>query len=170
TLHWGVRDSRTGRYRDKHQAVAVAVVVPAIVNQEVFDAVQELKAKRDPDKKNPAGYTGPLLLGGFMRCGHCGKTLQLESSGKDSRRYRYYQCRTFCRQGRGACPGYRVAEKKLNSAFVEHFINQGLSEERITATLKVLAASEALMGQAAKESRAKLQGAIEALDAKVQRW
>jgi len=69
-------------------------------------ALHPEEAKRDPDKKNPAGYTGPLLLGGFMRCGHCGKTLQLESSGKDSREYRYYQCRTFCRQGRGACPGY----------------------------------------------------------------
>src|SRR5690606_12415554 len=69
-------------------------------------ALHPEEAKRDPDKKNPAGYTGPLLLGGFMRCGHCGKTLQLESSGKDSREYRYYQCRTFCRQRRGACPGY----------------------------------------------------------------
>src|SRR5690606_5132837 len=36
--------------------------------------------------------------------------------------------------------------------------------------LPIFAASEALMGQAAKESRAKLQGALDLLDAKIQRW
>lgn len=168
TLHWGVRDSRTGRYRDKSQAVAMKV--PAIVDHDTFAEVQRLRAQRDPDKKGTEGYTGPLLLGGLMRCGKCGKTLQLEASGKNAGRYRYYNCRTTARQGKAACSGYRVQEKKLNAALVENFIAQGLSEERLDKTLRQLAASQAKMGETARATRAKLQGEIEALDQRIQRW
>src|SRR5690606_23269761 len=72
--------------------------------------------------------------------------------------------------GSGRVSGLWVAERKLDAAFVEHFVTQGLSEERITSTLRALAASEALMGQEVRKARTKLQSAIEALDAKVQRW
>src|SRR5690606_24138077 len=133
TPHWGVRDPRTGRYR--HTSQAVAREAPAIADQDTFDAVQRLRAQRDHDKKGTEGYTGPLLLGGLMRCGKCGKTLQLEASGKNAGRYRYYNCRTTARQGKAACTGYRVQEKKLNGALVENFISQALSGERLNQTL-----------------------------------
>src|SRR5262249_44510558 len=63
-------------------------------------------------------------LAGIVRCGKCGASYQLETSGKrvrgDRYEYRYYNCSKFCRIGSTVCPGYRIPTRVLDEAVLAH--------------------------------------------------
>jgi hypothetical protein len=50
-------------------------------------------------------------------------------------RYRYYNCRTFCRVGSTACAGGRIPVAELDAAVLKHIVALVCSEERCDALL-----------------------------------
>ena len=77
------------------------------------------------------------LLAGLVRCGKCGASYQLESSGKrvrgDLYQYRYYNCSKFCRIGSAVCPGYRIRTNVLDDAVLAHLAAIVCTPERAEA-------------------------------------
>jgi len=72
----------------------IAIPVPAIVAQDVFDAAQRithLNWKLSPRRSRP----GDFLLRGLARCGHCDMAYSCVSANPDGQggfRYHYYMC------------------------------------------------------------------------------
>ncbi len=91
--------------------------------------------------RNPGRPASPeSLLAGLLRCGRCGASYQLETSGKRVNsavyRYRYYNCRTFYRVGSAACAGGRIPVAELDTAVLEHIAALVCSDERCDALVR----------------------------------
>jgi hypothetical protein len=50
------------------------MAVDRIVDDELFQMAQELRARRDPGRNSGREASSPLLLAGLLRCARCGDT------------------------------------------------------------------------------------------------
>ena len=78
----------------------------AIVSQELWDSVAAELRRRPGTAERPGRRTAePSLLGGIVRCGHCGDALSYTWTLKrGSVKYAYYTCRKDMRRGVSTCP------------------------------------------------------------------
>jgi hypothetical protein len=98
----------------------------------------------------------PLLLAGLLRCTRCGDPCQLESSGKldpSGQPYRYYNCRRFCRSGKGTCAGYRIAVDTLDKAVLTHIAEHVFTEARCQEILRDFVEDQGVLRQKTAEQR-----------------
>jgi site-specific DNA recombinase len=96
----------------------------AIVERDVFRAVQEKMQGRSPVRRNPKGE--PFLLSGIIYCGYCGQRMMgitrhqmwRRKDGQRARaQYRYYQCQS--RVNRNLCEYRTVNASELERQVVE---------------------------------------------------
>jgi len=90
----------------------------AIVERDVWDAVQARMAAQAPDVGVRRGKRSAALLSGLARC-KCGSALTPTHSTKGAKRYAYYCCSAAQKRGRNACPGSRVAAGTLEQFVVD---------------------------------------------------
>lgn len=112
--HFNRTDSRNGRSRPPSEWVPF--VVPAIIDEKVFNAVQALLQSRAPKRVAPRIVNSPTLLAGVARCGHCGAAL-IQNTGKGGQ-YRYYCCSTRLKEGPMGCKGLRMPMDKLDGIVI----------------------------------------------------
>lgn len=156
TYFWGKRDSRTGEWRDSDEWIPVDV--EPIIGQALWDQVQQLREERDPQNSKGRTTSSPLLLAGYVKCGRCGASYQLETSGKRCKTidytYRYYNCRSALRTGKEKCPGHRIRTEKLEQAVKEAIVNRVFTKERCREFLgEVVQENAALRAQAAEQCK-----------------
>ncbi len=111
----------------------IAVEVPAIIDQAMFDAVQAHLKARSPKVAHPQVVGGPTLLTGLIHCGKCGGAMTIRT-GKGGR-YRYYTCSMKARQGVTACEGMTVAMERLDDLVANHLSERLLDPVRLEAVL-----------------------------------
>jgi hypothetical protein len=99
------------------------------------------------------------LLTGIVRCGVCGASYQLETSGKGAidgiYKYTYYNCRTSCRSGRELCAGYRIPTAILDSAIKEFIVRAVCGPERVQALAHSLRSPLSIAARARKTQQAR---------------
>jgi DNA invertase Pin-like site-specific DNA recombinase len=109
-------------HRGKLQPPDKWITVPV---EPITDAKTCALAKELCEQRRPAALPGrasakPRVLTGLARCGLCGSSYQLETSGKSldgaTYSYCYYNCRKTLRAGKKACPGFRVRVEDLDGA------------------------------------------------------
>ena len=75
------------------------------------------------------------MLIGLARCGLCGSSYQLETSGKSldgaTYSYCYYNCRKTLRAGKKACPGFRVRVEDLDGAVLAAIADLACTPKRV---------------------------------------
>lgn len=112
---------------------------PAIISKEIFEKAQRLieqnRIKNNIARKTPSKhpFTGKIV------CGNCGKSFRrVVCRGKAK-----WQCATFLRKGRDACPAKQIPEDTLMSltadvfgleTFDEHIFKQKIRELQIPAS------------------------------------
>jgi hypothetical protein len=142
TFWWGQRRGPHAA-RDRER---IAVPAPPIVDGAVFELAQRLRTHREPTRAPGRAGAVPHLLTGVVRCGRCGASYQLETSGKRSASgvysYAYYNCRAACRAGVEVCPGFRIATATLDAAVLAHLADAVCCAERMDALRSVLARQE----------------------------
>jgi site-specific DNA recombinase len=110
----------------------------------------------------------------LLRCGNCGETYQLETSGKRNRAgqalHRYYNCRTACRAGREACRGFRVRTDVLDRTVLNHLGDDLFTVERCQAILRDVIGSESEQRQRLGEARRGLEARRADLDRRIAQW
>ena len=112
--------------------------VPAIINKELFDAVQKQIVKT---REAPARSRAKIqyLLSGKLFCGHCGARMNGESGvGSNGQLYRYYTC--FTRKESGRC-----RKKPLPKDYIETLVARdamGLMNEALIEEIADLAVAE----------------------------
>ena len=99
------------RNRGEREQYYAAGTQEAIVDQEAFAAVQELRKRRS--EHPPREGQSEDLLRGKLRCGACGSTVRKHTSvGKT-----YYTCRKHFRD-KDSCPVVQIPESEARSAFL----------------------------------------------------
>lgn len=111
----------------------VTMDVPAIIDEVMFERVQDHLKSRNPKVVPPAVVSGPTLFTGIIHCAKCGGAMTIRT-GKYGR-YRYYTCSTKARQGPKACPGMTVPMEKLDDLITNHLEQRLLRPERLEAIL-----------------------------------
>lgn len=122
TYFWGRWSAK--RKKRRHEAEWLQLTVKPIVEASLYELAMKLRKDREPRRHSGRPASKENLLAGLVRCGKCGASYQLETSGKQAKggvyRYRYYNCRTCCRIGKSACPGNRIPTNELDGVVLEH--------------------------------------------------
>lgn len=89
------------------------IIHPPIIDQELFDEVQQLRNQRFQEGKKA---TSPYPFSGVLRCGRCGSSL----SGyyKKARGTKHYIC--IAKKNKGTCDLPMFTEKALTKEFLEN--------------------------------------------------
>lgn len=172
TYYWGRYDQQTGALLPEEDWVSIPVT--PIISQDEFDMSQQIRERLDPRRSPGRTGSSPLLLAGLVRCGKCGASYQLESSGKKNADgtapHRYYNCKSFVRTGKEKCPGSRIPLKVLDRAVLEHLADKLFSDERCKALLRSVVDDAAAMKEKTTEHRQQLQQEIADIDRRIERW
>ena len=89
--------------------------VPAIVDKETWDNVQELLSYRRKPRKNK---TKLVPLSGFLYCGKCGSKMNVQTTrhqrldGTVSENI-IYQCSKYCVRGKATCDSNTISNKDI---------------------------------------------------------
>lgn len=130
--------------RQKPVSEQIIVPVPPIIERAEFDAVQKTLKSRQPLVTPPRVVTGPILLTGLAVCSACGGALTLRTgTSKNHLVYRYYNCSTFARKGKVACPGCTIPMDRLDRLVTEHLCARLLTPERLSELLAAVHTSRA---------------------------
>ena len=130
--HFNRTDTRNGKPRPRCEWIEFAV--PAIIDEQIFNAVQASLHSRNPKRVAPRIVNGPTLLSGVARCGYCGAGLVL-NTGKGGA-YRYYCCSRKMREGAMACQGMRIRMDRLDEIVVDEITARVLAPERLSGLLE----------------------------------
>ena len=130
-LIWNKHDKRSGirHRRSDSEVIRVTDCHPALVDQQVFDQVQEMLTARRPSVKNPRAVSSKYLLSGLTRCGLCGSTA-IGTTGK-SGKFLYYSCNNRNKKGHEACAAPSMNARKLESFVVDRIKENILTDENL---------------------------------------
>jgi len=120
---WG-RNSKRGL-----EPIRVENAFPAIIEQAVFNRVQEMLKERTPTKIHPRRTASRFLLSGLAHCSYCGKAL----IGRDAKsgKFSYYVCGTLEKKGAGACPSKYLNSRKFEGLVIEKIKEHILTEKHL---------------------------------------
>ncbi|MCY3505333.1 MAG: recombinase family protein [Chloroflexi bacterium] len=138
------RDPSTGRrrrvveVRDPSEWIEIPDATPAIVPQQLFDAVQTRLL--DPERRSAAKRKYDYPLGGVVRCSHCHSAMVGQTSlGK----YRYYRCRrAYAGPRHDRCPAKYVKASALEDAVVREVTGVLSAPEMVLAELDHASAAD----------------------------
>jgi site-specific DNA recombinase len=168
TIYMGIRKHRGRKERDgklRHGEKVIDIAVPAIVSEEMFNAVAAIRAARNPRVSPPRTVNGPTLLQGLAKCAKCGQALVI-TTGK-SGQYRYYSCVGRLAKGKNHCPGVRIPMSTLDSIVCDDLIDNLLVPDRMGEILGEIvrrdAARKAKKVDGVREIKLKLEEALAAV-------
>lgn len=132
TFWWGRHTTRDQRPRPRSEWLALHV--EPIVDADTFALAKRIRVNREAARAVHGASSPPHVLHGFARCGSCGASLQLETSGKrvDGKQYQYayYNCRRALRAGIESCAGHRLRTKVLDTAVLVRIAKVACTAER----------------------------------------
>ena len=138
--------SRTGERKPAEEIVIVNV--PAIIEPELFERVQQQLRSRSPHVAAPRVTTGPILLTGLAVCATCGGSMTLRTgTSRSGAVHRYYTCSTQARKGKSTCKGRSIPMGKLDSLVTNQLVEHLFHPGRLVAILSSLAARRAEKAQ-----------------------
>ena len=137
---------------------AVTVPVPAIIPDDVFQAVGKTLSDRNPKALPPRLVTGPILLSGLVKCPNCGGGLTT-TTGKGGR-YKYYSCSAKIRNGDKGCTGFHAPMEEIDKYVLNAILNDLLTQSKISKLISSVCAKEDVE---AGKSAEKLMQFIESL-------
>jgi site-specific DNA recombinase len=125
------RPGRGTRQRPRPKEEWIAIPVPAIVNEEIFDAAERIGGRNayfSPRRTTP----GLFLLRGLARCGHCGTVVACHQRPKNIRNpagqwNRYYYCRHHDPVRAGG-EDRRCPERAIRADALDSFVYEQIRE------------------------------------------
>jgi len=116
SLVWNRVDSskKTRQLKENEEWVVVEDCLPAIINHEIWEKVQEKVGQK---QMAPRAKTSPHLLGGLLKCGNCGSGMSIGWSGSKNKRYRVYRC--SANKNKGTCTSKQYRANDVEAWFIE---------------------------------------------------
>ena len=144
--------------REPHEVIVKQVITPGLVTVELFDRVQTiLRALTDRVHQAHAlsAALPKFVYRGLLFCADCGDPLY---TATNSSRYRYYRCRSRCKQrgGTGECKAPNMSQARLEAELDRVFSME------FTFTKLISAAITKQMGADSRKSSARRRVQLEA--------
>ncbi len=150
----------SGKSHPGSNPVTVTDVHGPLVSRLVFEQVQRILDSRSKEYGKARRLSSPYLLSGLVRCGLCGS--YMAGTSAKGGRYHYYTCARYYCEGKEACRGVRVRQKRLESFVVSqirdivleegnlrdlaHLVNEELRERETIAEKRLQACRDRLKG------------------------
>lgn len=170
--YWGKKDTKTGILRPKEEWISIEL--EPILDRDLFEMAQQLRAARDPDKSVGRTGSSPLLLAGLITCGKCGASYQLESSGKLNAQgvssYRYYNCRTASRIGKEECSGARYPTEKLEREVLNFIATEAFPDHACQQIVEELVEETGILREKTAVQRRSIQKEVAEVERRLARW
>ncbi len=130
---------RTVALRDESEWIEVPDATPAVISEQLFDAVQTRLL--DPERRRQAQRKNDYPLRGTVRCSHCQSAMVGQTSmGK----YRYYRCRrAYAGPRHDRCPARYVRAGDLERAVARELTTVLASPEVVLAELEHASSEDA---------------------------
>lgn len=130
TFVWNRTDSskKKRKLKEDTEWIVIDDCLPAIIDTVTWDHVQ---AKMSKQQIAPRAQTSPHLLGGLLKCGHCGVGMSIGWSGSRNRRYRVYRC--SANKNHGTCTSRQYRADEIESSFLS-----GLSSLSASLSMEVI--------------------------------
>jgi len=133
---WNQRE-KDGAWKPVEEMILIPV--PAIISREAYDAVQHKLTSRLPSRRGPRLDAAPSLLGGLIRCGHCGGAASPANGTSRSRQvYEYYKCSKRMKAGRFACVGVSLPRAYVEEAVTDALVEKLITRDRVLAIVQEL--------------------------------
>ena len=165
----GVLDYNRSQGRGEREPVSVPGFYPPIIDQSLFERVQE-RLKTEKEKfQNPFAHRTEYLLSRLVVCDFCGHHY-LGTAAK-SGQHHYYSCSTYLRRGRKECNAPLLNKGKFEEAVLDQIQEQILTKENVRKYLDLVidgARESKPQEQTAEETAVAL--AIDDIEAKIRRW
>lgn len=132
--------------------------MPAIIERELFDRVQERIGMKKPRSHNDVLF----LLSGKLFCGHCGKPMVGTSgTGKAGKMYYYYSCRNHGNK----CLKTAERKERLERFVIDYITDQFLTDENIHVMAKLV--METLDNDEWSQAARALEDQIKGVDSRI---
>lgn len=107
-------------------------IVPAIVDEELWNKANEILNQRSKDVKNRQGLCNHNnLLTGKLICTHCGKPYYRHSSkNKSSDQNSVWVCSEKLKNGKDSCPSFSIYESEIKPILLKVFEKMSSSAEQ----------------------------------------
>ena len=121
---------KTYRHRPKSEWVIVEDAHPAIINDELWDAVEETKKRKEKYQNKKIGNQitafSSYLLTGLVKCSECsGNFVMHKARGSDPvKRYYYYRCSYHERRGNSVCSNSTTIHRERIEGAVLNLLQQ----------------------------------------------
>ncbi len=141
-----------------------------LVDEETFEAAQEILKRRGDDASLRRGNPSDFLLSGLVRCQHCGRAYVGTSAHGRNGRYTYYACSTRYKYGPSKCNGDRLPKDRLEAAVLTQLADlyrDGHVIEKALADAATVVESER---PRVEEQLASTRAEITRVEAKVERY
>ncbi len=118
-------------------------IVPALVNEELWDKANEILRRRSEDVKNRQGICNHAnLLTGKLFCSHCGAPYyRRESKSKDGTVNSKWVCSNKINNGADACPSFPIYEDEIKPILFEVFSETRVDVEAMIESYNEMFAS-----------------------------
>ena len=164
----GILDYHLDRGRGPREPIVIPGFYPAIIEQKLFDRVQE-KLKREAQQfQNAFAHRTEYLLSRLVVCDFCGYHY-LGTSAK-SGKHRYYSCTTYLRRGRDACKAPLLNKETLESAVLAQIQEQILSEENVRRYIGLILEQVQQVNVQPSADETAVEMALRDIESKLKRW
>lgn len=111
----------------------------AIVEQSLFDRVQEILAKNREIGGNSRGEVEHVfLLQGLLRCGRCGSMMSSTwCTGRDDKKHFYYQCTRQSHSARTMCDARYAPALAIEEFVIQQVAEWGVQREQIERAIEL---------------------------------
>lgn len=165
---YNVRSSKT-REKKPEQDI-VEIVIPATVDQDLFDRVQAKLAANNPKMTPPRVVNGPILLTGLATCAHCsGGMTQRTGTSSTGKVYSYYTCASRAQKGATACRGNSIRMQVLDDKVIVALKERVFDRDRLTELLASLAERRTARTAAVNSRLVSLQSVVTTSEQKLKR-
>jgi len=162
------KSSRTGQRKSEEEIVEIAV--PAIIEIDLFERVQNQLRARSPKVTAPRITTGPILLTGLAICASCRGGMMLRTgTSRSGKIYRYYTCGNCATKGKTACKGRSIQMDKLDRLITDHLSRRLFEPERLSEMITSLASRRSFKAQSLNSRLMTLQKQASEADEKLNR-
>ena len=161
----GVRNNR--RFKDESEIIKIPGAIPAIIDQELFNKIQEkLKGrKRGPLMSGKRFY----LLSGLITCGECGSTYTGNSyyHGRGGKKYYMYSCNN--RSKGSGCKNKNIRQDVIEPFVIDELMKNVFSDEAIKKIVPQLLEYAKTFGEESSKDLKTIQTKIKDIESKIDR-
>jgi site-specific DNA recombinase len=164
----GILDYNRYQGRGGREPIAIPGFYPPIIDQKLFERVQE-KLKNEADQfQNSFAHRSEYLLSRLVICDYCG--YHYLGTAAKSGKHHYYSCATYLRKGRDSCNAPLLNKNKLEEAVLAQVQEEILSEENVRKYINLVIeqAQQSKPEPSADETAIEL--ALRDVESKLKRW